>query len=129
LGMWIGFIWLRIGTGGGLLWTWWWTFGFHKMRGISWLAEHTLSFLRMTLLHGVRSIINEWCIKIIHAEKASITSDCFQQLYHIWISDRQVALAVYRKVTQLVRNPHCIWVVMNIVSMHWTSKIGAFLCT
>jgi hypothetical protein len=31
----------------------WWTFGFHKMRGISWLAERTLSFLRRTLLHGV----------------------------------------------------------------------------
>jgi hypothetical protein len=29
------------------------TFGFHKMRGISWLAEHTLSFSRRTLLHGV----------------------------------------------------------------------------
>jgi hypothetical protein len=30
LGMWIGFIWLRIGTGGELLWTRWWAFGFHK---------------------------------------------------------------------------------------------------
>jgi hypothetical protein len=53
LGMWIGFIWLRIGACGGLLWTRWWTFGFHKIRGISWLAECTLSFLRRTLLHGV----------------------------------------------------------------------------
>jgi hypothetical protein len=25
-----GFIWLRIGSSGGLLWTWWWTFGFRK---------------------------------------------------------------------------------------------------
>jgi hypothetical protein len=53
LGMWIGFIGLRIGTGGGLLWTRLWTFGFHKMRGISRLAELSLSFLRRTLLHGV----------------------------------------------------------------------------
>jgi hypothetical protein len=27
-GVWIGFDWLRIETGGGLLWVWWWTFGF-----------------------------------------------------------------------------------------------------
>jgi hypothetical protein len=25
-----GFSWLRIGSSGGLLWTRWWTFGFHK---------------------------------------------------------------------------------------------------
>jgi hypothetical protein len=25
-----GFGWLRIGSSGGVLWTWWWTFGFHK---------------------------------------------------------------------------------------------------
>jgi hypothetical protein len=31
-------IWLRTGTGGGLLCIRWWTFGFHKMRGISWVA-------------------------------------------------------------------------------------------
>jgi hypothetical protein len=53
LGMWIGLIWLRVGTSGGVLWTRWWTFGFHKMRGISWLAERTLSFSRRILLHGV----------------------------------------------------------------------------
>jgi len=28
------------GTGSGHLWLRWWTFGFHKMRGISWLAEN-----------------------------------------------------------------------------------------
>jgi hypothetical protein len=33
-----GLIWLRIGTGGGLLCTRWWTIRFHKMRGISWVA-------------------------------------------------------------------------------------------
>ena len=37
---WTGLIWLRIRTGGGQLWMWWWTFRFHKMRGISWLAEN-----------------------------------------------------------------------------------------
>lgn len=36
---WIGFMWIRIGTGDGLLWTWQWTFLFHERRRISWLAE------------------------------------------------------------------------------------------
>jgi hypothetical protein len=42
-GAWTGSIWLRIGTGGGLLWIQWWTFGLHKMRGISWVAEGVLA--------------------------------------------------------------------------------------
>jgi hypothetical protein len=40
---WTALIWLRIGTGDGLLWMRQWTFGFHKMRGISWLAEDPLA--------------------------------------------------------------------------------------
>ena len=40
---WIGLIWLGIGTGGGHLLTWQWTFGFRKMRGISLLAENRLA--------------------------------------------------------------------------------------
>jgi len=38
VGAWTGVIWLRTETGGGHLWS----FGFHKMRGISWLAENPL---------------------------------------------------------------------------------------
>jgi len=37
-----GFIWLRTGASGGLLWTRWWTFGFRKRRGISWPTERLL---------------------------------------------------------------------------------------
>jgi hypothetical protein len=36
-------IWLRVRTSGGLLWMRWWTFGFHKMRGISWVAQDVLA--------------------------------------------------------------------------------------
>jgi hypothetical protein len=36
--VWTGSIWLRIGAGGGLLWTRWWTFGFLKMLGSSWVV-------------------------------------------------------------------------------------------
>jgi hypothetical protein len=32
-GMWIGLVWLGIGTGGELLWIRYWTFGFHEMLG------------------------------------------------------------------------------------------------
>jgi hypothetical protein len=35
---------LRIGTGGRLLWMRWWTFGFRKMRGVSWLGEELLAY-------------------------------------------------------------------------------------
>jgi hypothetical protein len=37
--VWTGFIWLRLVTTGGLLWTRLETFGLHKGRWISWLAE------------------------------------------------------------------------------------------
>jgi hypothetical protein len=43
VGVWTGSIWLRIGIGGRHLWMWQWTFGFHKMREISWLAENRFS--------------------------------------------------------------------------------------
>ena len=39
----LDYMWIRIGTGGGHLWKRWWTFGFRKMRGISWLAEELLA--------------------------------------------------------------------------------------
>jgi hypothetical protein len=37
--LWTGFIWQRIVSSGGILLTRQWTLGFHKRRGISWLAE------------------------------------------------------------------------------------------
>jgi hypothetical protein len=37
-GVYTGFIWLRIGTSGGLLWTRWWIFVFHKMMGSLWVT-------------------------------------------------------------------------------------------
>jgi hypothetical protein len=42
-GAWAGSVWLRIGTGGWLLWVRWWTFGFHKKRVISWLCDDLLA--------------------------------------------------------------------------------------
>ena len=39
---WTGLVWFRTGTVGEHWWTRLWTFGFRKMRGISWLAENRL---------------------------------------------------------------------------------------
>jgi hypothetical protein len=36
-------IWLGIGTYDRLLWTWLWSFTFHKMQGISWPTKEMLS--------------------------------------------------------------------------------------
>jgi len=44
VGLWTGLIWLRLRTVGGLLWTQEGTFRFHKIQGISWLAEKLLVF-------------------------------------------------------------------------------------
>ena len=39
----MGLIWLRTGTRGGLLWTWYWTSSIHKMWRMSLLAEERLA--------------------------------------------------------------------------------------
>jgi hypothetical protein len=53
VGAWMGSILLRIRTSGGLLWTRWWTFVLHKLRGklVDWWGS--VSFSGWTLLHGV----------------------------------------------------------------------------
>jgi hypothetical protein len=57
LGMWIRLVLSTIGTTVGISWTRQWTFAFHKMQGISWLAERTVSFTRRILLYRVIIII------------------------------------------------------------------------
>jgi hypothetical protein len=61
---WTGLILFRIGTGDKLSWTWWWTFGFHKMRGISCIAEDLfisqVGLCSMELVSYVKC-----CIKIV----------------------------------------------------------------
>jgi hypothetical protein len=44
--VWSGFIWLRIGTDEGLLWTRWWTSSFHKRWGICWLPARSMTFTK-----------------------------------------------------------------------------------
>jgi hypothetical protein len=53
--VWIGSIWLRIGTSGGLLWALRWTFGLHKMLGGSWVAAQMAA-----LKKGSAPWVSEW---------------------------------------------------------------------
>jgi hypothetical protein len=55
--VWSWFIWIKIRTVGGSLWMWWWTFGFHEMRGISWLAEDLLASQG-----GLCCMEFQWCV-------------------------------------------------------------------
>jgi hypothetical protein len=57
--VWTGWMWLRIGTSGRLLWTQWWTFGIHKRQGIFFTSWVTIIFSRGTLLHGVSHVMSE----------------------------------------------------------------------
>jgi len=50
---------LRIWTGVGHLWMWYWNFGFHKMRGNFLTSWEPVSFSRTTLLNGVRTYNTE----------------------------------------------------------------------
>jgi hypothetical protein len=56
---WNGFSWLRIGSSGGLLWTWWWTFGFDKKVGYFLTSWVTISFANNMLHHGVSEWVSE----------------------------------------------------------------------
>jgi hypothetical protein len=51
--VWIGLIWLRIGTSGGLLCTWWWTSGFHKLLGSSWVAAELAVSQGLSSMTGI----------------------------------------------------------------------------
>ena len=53
MSVWIGFVWFGIGRSGGLLWAEPRIFGFHKMRGISWLAEDQLASQGLSLMELV----------------------------------------------------------------------------
>jgi hypothetical protein len=48
-----GYGWLSIGSSGGLLWTRWWTFVFHKETGYFLISWVKISFSNNILQHGV----------------------------------------------------------------------------
>jgi hypothetical protein len=107
----IGSICLRIGTGGGLLWTRWWTSGFHKMlggsraaaqlaapqEGLSSMSEWVSGILkivrdylnmkaepRMRIIMATSRIIAVTKPAYIHPEGYTTVRDCIKQLCHWW---------------------------------------------
>ena len=69
---WTGLVWLRIGTGSRLLWMPFLKIGFHKIPGISWLAENRLA--SEGLLHGVG-----YCFSIA----SGVNSMCFNVTFYL----------------------------------------------
>jgi hypothetical protein len=57
-----GFIWLRIGSSGRLLWTRWWTFGFHKE---SWIFFDKLSDYSTPWSNGVKIKSHFWGAQLV----------------------------------------------------------------
>jgi hypothetical protein len=95
--VWIGFIWLGIGTGGGLLQTRSWTFEFHKRRGITWLAERTVSLSGRTMFHGISYLMNllEYGIDFWYGDRSTAyLKTLFLTFYYVF-RIRGVATARY----------------------------------
>jgi hypothetical protein len=85
--MWTGVIWLRTEYNGELLWTQFWTFGFHKRRGISCLAERllasqlrslysTLSFSIAFFLYQFFPLISSFALVQLCCPPCSCTVGC-----------------------------------------------------
>jgi hypothetical protein len=59
-------MWPRIGTGGGLLWMRLRTFGFHKMRGISWVVGDMLASQEGLYSMELVILVNKTCTNHVH---------------------------------------------------------------
>jgi hypothetical protein len=123
LGMWIGFIWLMIGTSDELMWTWYWIFCFHTMQLIPYLAECTVNLSR-TLLHEV--IYNFYLC-------GNFSHKVFKNWWHLrflwwrvwrWLSLYQIAWCYIPKDSHLCRsNPFTLDTLeIIILSMFWNSQ-------
>jgi len=88
------------GTGVGLLWMWWWTFGFHKSHGISCLSEDLLCSLEGLCSIEVigQFVISSVCVRVWqrftqpmnYVESYGFTYDSFHSNTQCVISTRNV---------------------------------------
>jgi hypothetical protein len=62
--MWIGFNWLRIGTGGELLWMQWWTFRFLRHR-VNRSVIHNLYVNFLTMAFSNMNDTNVLCFTLV----------------------------------------------------------------
>jgi len=118
-----GWSWLRIGRDGEHLWIRWWTFGFYKVRGVSWLAAEPVSFSRRTLLHGVSKLYRgllKGCVRSCCSMRVSFMSYLtygvnYQTVFaHYWARSQNCD-------RQLLASRHvCPSVRMEQLGSHWT---------
>jgi hypothetical protein len=105
--IWIGLIWLRIGTSGGLLWTWQWTsFRFHKMLGSSWVtAQLTAS---QEGLSSMSEWVSEWVLTVMSANDTPSSSQ----------SNKHISINKPRLVHQVQKAPYTMRDILHRVL--WT---------
>jgi hypothetical protein len=84
--MWTGLVWLRIGTGGKLLWIRYWTFGFHKL-----LANY-----RVSKKLGISQVVLS-SMELVSCAQSEILT-CL------------LAAAIYRQQKVLSHFPVCCWI-------------------
>jgi hypothetical protein len=101
----IGSMWLRIGTGGGLMWTRWWTSGFHKMLGSSRVAAQLA-----TSQKGLSSM-SEWATQLSQDGAVGIAT-----AYGLDDCGVGVRVPLYSRHFSSSRRPERMWVPPNLLA-------------
>jgi hypothetical protein len=117
--VWTGLIWLRIVTSGGLLWTRYWTFGFHKILGSSWVAAQLAASQERL---GSMKLVNHafwfssW--RVIYAA----------QLTRLGMNVRrsvQTTNLLFTRLSAFLSCPHCFSIVFpDILNLHALRSSG-----
>ena len=97
---------LRTGTSGGLLWMRQWTFGFHKMLGISWQAKDLLACPR-TLLRGASQSVSQSVNDVHFFAALCLSPDCTSRLTPLLLK-RDQGSAMSDAVGRTDENPKCL---------------------
>jgi hypothetical protein len=117
--LWIGFIWLR-NRGQCRLWTRQWTFGFHKMRGISWLAERLLASreglrsMELVLYRTTRgslrwSVIRGWVLTATRDVCSFVTNCRRKYRFLVVIFDNVTKGKTRIQMSKITFPPFCVW--------------------
>jgi hypothetical protein len=128
------FIWLRIGTEGGILWKPQWTFGFHKACGISWPDERIRPTSFQEGLGSKEQNLSSGCELEVHGPqgicKASIKST--RHTFHTKPNYLQTLKIYHKFINNIDSNGvvHLTWFITNyihktqtiFVTLHWMKK-------
>jgi hypothetical protein len=90
--VWIGLILLRIRTGGGLLWTRWWTFGFDKMLGSSWVAAQVAASQEgLSSMSDLQKWFLLWCYYILSCCRGVVFS-CAANIQNLLFMEERTSM-------------------------------------